>query len=101
MLVESCKVAFKNSVGSLQRSRARATVLMKMKRPAAREITPLKSDCSGQGDWICRFEATLLNRSWAKVRKSEGASSSAARSYRKYDDRAWAASKKRWMSTSA
>jgi len=72
---------------------------MKMKRPATREIIPSNSNWPGQGDWRCRFKATLLNRSGAKIRRSAVAFSSASKSYRKCDE--WVgASKKRWMSTS-
>ena len=79
--------------------KARATVSMKMKRPAARDMTPLKSDSSGQFE-RCHFEDTQLNRLWANVRKSALDSPSPARSYRKCDKRIWGISKNRWMSTS-
>jgi len=55
---------------------------MKINRPAAREIVPSKSDCSGQGGMRRLLNITLLNRSWAKIRKSEVVSLSAVKSYR-------------------
>src|SRR5258706_11512521 len=70
-----------------------------MKRPFAREMTPLKSDSLGHGVSRCQTKATKSNWLWAKVRKSSLASRSVARSYDRYDG--WVrVSKKRWISTS-
>src|SRR5258706_12197013 len=74
-------------------------VLMNTKRPFAREMTPSKSDCSGQGVERHHCSATSVNSRWAKARRSILASPSVAKSCDEYDDRerAW---KKRWISAS-
>src|SRR5258706_11771563 len=69
-----------------------------MKRPFAREMTPLKSDSLGHGVSRCQTEATESNWLWAKACRSSLASRSVARSYDKHHG--WVrVPKKCWIST--
>src|SRR5258706_12236002 len=69
-----------------------------MKRPFAREMTPLKSDSLGHGVSRCQSEATESNWLQAKACRSSLASRSVARTYDKYHG--WGrVPKKRWIST--
>src|SRR5882757_8621857 len=70
-----------------------------MKRPFAREMTPLKSDSLGHGVSRCQTEATESNWLRAKACRSSLASRSVARSYDKYDGSV-RVPKKHWISTS-